>query len=363
MRKYVLLLSLIFAAIISDAANRTATIRTGLTTIAPGLTFSASDTIITSGTYTVTITNPQRYLQHQTFTTTLSVGSGSPSVAITAYGKVTSGGSWVQIGDPVTWTSTGNNPVAITSAAPLNYNYLKVAYVCSGATQKVAVTSFEAKTANVYDVGSASAYVFGNGTGTVAINSSDWDISATGVMTGMGASTFDGAITASAGIITPTPSPVIWAKGGSTVLATSGTDAAFSNGGRFWVEVDIPYNVTLTGVAVLVGSVGGTDSLVVQLCNSTGVQVATSRSVGGAAVIVGTAAQFQSVAFTSTYAAVAGKYFACIQSNGTTAKFRAYPIPGSKFIANTAAGTWGTKADITPGTTFVADKGPIVMTY
>jgi hypothetical protein len=34
-----------------------------------------------------------------------------------------------------------------------------------------------------------------------------------------------------------------------------------------------------------------------------------------------------------------------------------------KFIANTAAGTWGTKADIDPGTTFVADKGPILMTY
>ena len=127
--------------------------------------------------------------------------------------------------------------------------------------------------------------------------------------------------------------------------------------------MDVPYNVTLTGIAYLIGSVGGTDSVVVQLCNSAGVEVATSRNPGTAANLVGTAANFQAVAFDTPYAAVAGKYYAVVQFNGTTAKFRAYPIPGSKFITGTAAGTWGTKADITPGTSFTADKGPIIMTY
>lgn len=160
-----------------------------------------------------------------------------------------------------------------------------------------------------------------------------------------------------------TVSPVIWTTGGSVVLATAGTDVACANGTRFWSEIMIPYNTTITGIAYLVGSVGGTDSVVVQLCNSAGVEVATSRPVGTAADLVGTAANFQAVALSAPYAAVAGKYYIAVQFNGTTAKFRAYPIPGSKFIAGTAAGTWGTKANITPGTTFTADKGPICMTY
>jgi hypothetical protein len=147
-------------------------------------------------------------------------------------------------------------------------------------------------------------------------------------------------------------------------LATSGTDKACSNGARWWVEVDIPYNVTLTGLAYLVGSVGGTDSVIVQLYNSAGTSVATSKAVGAHhGAIVGTTAQFQSCPFTATYAAAAGKYFASVQFNGTTAKFRAYPIPGSKFITGTVAGTYDVTAGITPGSTFTADDGPIVMTY
>lgn len=160
-----------------------------------------------------------------------------------------------------------------------------------------------------------------------------------------------------------TVSTHIWSSGGSVVLATAGTDVACANGTRFWSEIMIPYNTTITGISYLVGSVGGTDSVVVQLCNSAGVEVATSRPVGTAADIVGTAANFQSVALSAPYAAVAGLYYVVVQFNGTTAKFRAYPIPGSKFIAGTAAGTWGTKANITPGTSFTADKGPICITY
>lgn len=160
-----------------------------------------------------------------------------------------------------------------------------------------------------------------------------------------------------------TRSTHIWSSGGSVVLATSGTDKACSNGARYWVEIMIPYDVTLTGVAYLVGSVGGTDSVVVQLFNSSGTQVATSRLPGTAADLVGTAAQLQSVPFSSTYNAKAGVYYIAVQFNGTTAKFRTFPIPGSKFIAGTVAGTWGTAANITPGTTFTADTGPICITY
>lgn len=173
-----------------------------------------------------------------------------------------------------------------------------------------------------------------------------------------------GVTTLTGGVAFATATPFIWADGGPSVLATSGTNQAPTNGPRQWVQIQIPYNVTLTGIGYLVGSVGGTDSVVVELYNSAGTAVARSIATDTeAADLVGTAAQFQSVAFSSTYAAVAGRYYISIQMNGTTAKLRTYPIPGSGFVANTAAGTFKTGAAITPGTTFVADEGPISFVY
>jgi len=183
------------------AANRSLRIPSGYTTL-NRFTLNASDTINTSETVTFTITNLQQYLQHQTFTASLTTVSGSPSVAVTAYGKVTSGGSWVQIGSPVTWTSSSNNPITITSTAPLNYNYLKVTFVASGATQQTKITAFDCKTSNIMSLGGGSAYVVGNTGATMAITSSDWGISATGAMTGIGAIASDGVISSTAGVTT-----------------------------------------------------------------------------------------------------------------------------------------------------------------
>jgi hypothetical protein len=315
MKKVIYLSIVLFiTTMTSIGANRTGTIRTGENSLSRPMTFGLSDTIITSETKTITISNPQRYLQHQNFTTTIVTVSGTPSVAITAYGKLTATGAWVQIGSPVTWTSAANNPVEIASGAALNYAYLKLAYVASGATQEVKITAFEVKTTNV--------------------------VSASGSST------------------------VFWTKGGAATGVATGTDVACSNGARWWSELEVPYNVKLTGLAYLVGSVGGTDSVMVHLYNSAGTLVASSKRAGANhGHLVGTATEFQSVPFSATYNAFAGKYYACVQFNGTTAKFRAYLIPGCKFIANTAAGTWDTPAAITAGTTFVASKGPIIMTY
>lgn len=174
-----------------------------------------------------------------------------------------------------------------------------------------------------------------------------------------------GAITASSGITQPTMTPVIAATGGTVVSATTpGTDASCSDGARFWTEIQIPYNVTLTGIWYLVGSVGGTDSVVVDLYSNAGVLVASSDSLASQeAAIVGTTAEIQTVVFNGTYAAVAGKYFISVQFNGTTAKFRAYGVAGSPFIAGTAGGTFRTAATISPGTSFTAGKGPVSGVY
>lgn len=52
---------------------------------------------------------------------------------------------------------------------------------------------------NTVTTSGSGAQSIGDGSGTVAINSSDWDISATGAMTGIGAITADGLITGTAG--------------------------------------------------------------------------------------------------------------------------------------------------------------------
>jgi hypothetical protein len=210
----------------------------------------------------------------------------------------------------------------------------------------------------------AGADLIGSSTSDILINTNAFTVAgATGNTAVGGTLGVAGVTTVTGGIALPSASTHIWTTGGNVITATTGTDAACSDGARYWSEITIPYNVTLTGVAYLIGSVGGTDSVVVQLHNSSGVQVATSREVGGAADIVGTAANFQSVDFTETYAAVAGVYYISVQFNGTTAKFRTYAIPGSPWVAGTASGTWGTAANITPGTSFTADKGPICVTY
>ena len=174
----------------------------------------------------------------------------------------------------------------------------------------------------------------------------------------------DGVSTLTGGVVFATATAFIWSVGGAVVLATSGTDQAPTSGPRQWVQINIPYNVTLTGIGYLVGSVGGTDSVVVELMNSAGAIVASSLALDtSVADIVGASANFNNIAFNASYAAVAGTYYISVQFNGTTARVRTYPILGSNFVAATAAGTFKTAASITPGTTFTADEGPISYVY
>lgn len=153
----------------------------------------------------------------------------------------------------------------------------------------------------------------------------------------------------------------IWAQGGTTVLATSGTDVACTNGTVYYVEVVPLVNKVVTGIAYLIGSVGGTDKVIATLHDASGNVLANSALAGAT---VGTAANIQSVAFTATYQVFAfTRYYIGLTFNGTTAKFRAYPIPGSPFYAGSATQTFGTAAAFTPAGTFTADKGPISLLY
>lgn len=145
---------------------------------------------------------------------------------------------------------------------------------------------------------------------------------------------------------------------------TDGTDTTPVNGTRYWCSVFIPHNVTLTGIGYLIGTVGGTNNVIVELKNAAGVSLANSTLSG---TTVGTLATFQQVAFTATYTVIGpGWYYLVLQFNGTTARFRTIPANlgiSQVAITGSAAGTFGTLAAITPGTTFTAGVGPIAYTY
>lgn len=154
---------------------------------------------------------------------------------------------------------------------------------------------------------------------------------------------------------------IIVSEAGQPPLVVVGSDQACDDGDRHFTEINVPYVDTVTGIWYLVGSVGGTDSVTLELFDSAGDLVpggSTAASTVKEGAIVGTAAQIQSDAFTGGPIVLQpGRYFISAQFSGTTAKFRSPTVPGAKFICDEDTGTAHTPASITPGTAFVADKG------
>ncbi len=146
--------------------------------------------------------------------------------------------------------------------------------------------------------------------------------------------------------------------------ATDGTNTACTNGTMYVGMVFLQRNCTVTGIQYLVGSVGGTDSVIVSLHNAAGVVLANS-AVGG--TVVGTAAQSQQVPFTAQYTAVGpALMWIGLTFNGATAKFRTVPAycnVGHGLVGGSVAQTFGTVAAFTPPTTFTADVVPVASLY
>ena len=123
----------------------------------------------------------------------------------------------------------------------------------------------------------------------------------------------------------------------------------------------------ITGLNVLVGSTGGTDTWCVGMYNSAGVLVANSALAGATA---GTAGTWQQFAFVTAYAAPPGVYLVAVQSNGTTAKPACFnwPAPAitssAPVLTGSQTGTFGTLASIgTISTTYTSNLGPVVVPY
>ena len=132
-------------------------------------------------------------------------------------------------------------------------------------------------------------------------------------------------------------------------------------GTRYYQNFSLGVQTKITGLEVLVGATGGTDNWIVELHDSTGALVATSALAG---TLAGTANQFQRIAFTAPYTALAGTYYLALQSNGNTATYGAYVTPAQGAALNgSAGGVFGTSAAITPPTTWTQGLGPMMDLY
>ena len=199
------------------------------------------------------------------------------------------------------------------------------------------------------------------GTGSVVLSTSATLTTPTLTTPTLTNPTITGATTVGTGGITPiTAFKHTYAGGVAPVATTSGTDSAAANGKLYISEIFVPANFTATGIAFNLGSVGGTDKVVVILFDSTGAVVANSAL--DSSVTAGTTATFQLVPFTATYAVKGpGQYFVGVVFNGNTAKIRTHAA--GAHVTQTASQTFNTPVAITPATTFTADVGPYATLY
>ncbi len=127
-------------------------------------------------------------------------------------------------------------------------------------------------------------------------------------------------------------------------------------------------NISVTGVNVPVGAVGGTDTLHVGVYNSAGVLVARSILAG---VTLGTALTIQQVPlYDSTGVTVgpvtlpSGTYYIAVQLSGTTGRFQTINSPTWPYVTGSQTGASGTLAVLTPiPTTYTANLGPMASFY
>lgn len=147
-----------------------------------------------------------------------------------------------------------------------------------------------------------------------------------------------------------------------STLNTAGTTLAATT--MYCTELNLHENKLLTGLAVLNGTTVGTDNHLVALYDASGNLLANSAVAG---VLSATASVYQQIAFTSKFYAIGpAQYFACMQTNGTTATVR-MAVTGTDdnvLTKGVTAQTFGTiPLTITVPTTFTTAVGPYWYAY
>lgn len=136
--------------------------------------------------------------------------------------------------------------------------------------------------------------------------------------------------------------------------SAAGTDATPVATEFYWAEMFIPSNVTVTGVAVMNGSVAS-GNIKVGLADASGNILATSATTA----MAGTDA-YQRVSFTATYAAKGpGTYYALQFVDNGTARINTLTF-GNCITGKATGQVYATGfTAFTPGTTFTTALGPI----
>lgn len=180
-----------------------------------------------------------------------------------------------------------------------------------------------------------------------------------------GATTLTGALSANGGFnnyntTAPKTNWSTWLPKVAVTEATSTTPVATD---VYMTQIEIPYNMTLTGINVLNAATVGTNKWILALFDSTGAVIANTALAG---VLTSGASAYQQIAFTAPVAVKGpGTYWIAGYMNGTTDRFYTIPAFGAPAgLAGLVTGqTFGTVSAVTLPTTFTAAQGIIGYTY
>lgn len=145
-------------------------------------------------------------------------------------------------------------------------------------------------------------------------------------------------------------------------LETAGT-AAGANTEIYCTELDLPYSMLVTGLAVLNGTTVGTNKHFLILYDSSGNVLANTAPAG---TTTSGASTYQKINLVSKFYAVGpNRYFVCDGLNGTTDTIRhaATGISDSVLGGTVTAQVFGTAAKITVPTTFTTVKVPFMAVF
>lgn len=149
---------------------------------------------------------------------------------------------------------------------------------------------------------------------------------------------------------------------GTAALTAAGSSSVHVAGTMNLSEIYVPHWNTWKGLAVLNGTIVGTDNMLVALYNSAGALVANSAVAG---TLSAGASTFQNRDFLFPALLAPGRYFCGVQANGTTAtSMKFVAANGVNVLTTTVAGTFGTvPATITVPTTFTTAVGCVCQLY
>ncbi len=149
---------------------------------------------------------------------------------------------------------------------------------------------------------------------------------------------------------------------GNAALTAMGTSSVHVAGTLNVSEIYVPTWNTWKGIAVLNGTIVGTDNMLVALYGSNGTLIANSAVAG---TLSAGASTFQNRDFLIPATLPPGRYFIGVQSNGTTATSNKFvSANGPLLLTTSSTGTFGTvPSSITPPTTFTTAVGCVAALY